>query len=163
MCPRKEDHMAEITIATAVITGLVGAYKAYTDYKAAVAKAKAEQQAAPAKTEEAAKGEQVAGVVESGIQKHGKPEEQTALAGYQQSPQLFEPVLSNVLTDIAAREPAFAQQLQTLAQQANIQTGGIKGEVKVSGEGKVYGTATGVNTGTISGTYNFGEDEKSKQ
>jgi len=163
MCPRKEGHMAEITIATAVITGLVGAYKAYTEYKAAVVKAQAEQKAAPAKTEEAAKGEQVATVVETGIQQYGKPEEQTALAGYQQSPQLFEPVLTKVLADVAAREPAFAGQLQTVAQQANIQTGGIKGEVNVSGQGKIYGTAAGVNTGTISGTYNFGDEDKDEK
>ena len=146
-----------ITLGVAVITGLVGAYKAYTEYKAAVAKAKADLQAAPTKTEEAAKGEQVAEVVESGIQKHGKPEEQTALAGYQQNPQLFEPVLSKVLSDIADRSPAFAQQLQTLAQQANIQTGGVQGNVNVSGEGNVD-QAAGVNTGTM--TYHAGKDDK---
>ncbi len=145
-----------ITIGVAVITGLVGAYKAYTEYKAALVKAQAEQQAAPAKDAEAAKGEQVAQVVETGIQTYGKPEEQTALAGYQQSPQLFEPVLSKVLSDIAAREPAFAGQLQTIAQQANIQTGGIKGEVNVSGEGKVD-QAAGVNTGTM--TYQARDDK----
>jgi len=149
-----------ITIGVAVITGLVGAYKAYTEYKAAVLKAKAEQQAPPTKTEEAAKGEQVAQVVETGIQQYGKPEEQTALAGYQQSPQLFEPVLSKVLTDIAAREPAFASQLQTVAQQANIQTGGVQGSVNVSGQGKIYGPATGVNQGDITYTYNPADDDK---
>lgn len=152
--------MAEpITIGVAVITGLVGAYKAYTEYKAAVAKAQAEQKATPAKAEAATKGEQVAQVVETGIQKYGKPEEQTALAGYQQSPQLFEPVLSKALTDIATREPAFAQQLQTLAQQANIQTGGVQGSLNVSGQGKIYGPAAGVNTGEMSGTYTFKDDD----
>ena len=152
-----------ITIGVAVITGLVGAYKAYTEYKAAVVKAQAEQKAIPAKTEEVAKGEQVAQVVETGIQTYGKPEEQTALAGYQQSPQLFEPVLTKVLADVAAREPAFAGQLQIVAQQANIQTGGIQGAVNVSGEGKIYGTAVGTNTGTISGTYNIGDDDKAEK
>jgi hypothetical protein len=150
--------MAEpITIGIAVITGLVGAYKAYAEYKAAVVKAQAEQKAAPAKTEDVAKGEQVAQVVETGIQTYGKPEEQTALAGYQQSPQLFESALSKVLADVAAREPAFAQQLQTVAQQANIQTGGVHGEVNVSGAGKVD-QAAGVNTGTMS--YQAGKDDK---
>jgi hypothetical protein len=153
----KEDRMADPVTLGVIITGLVGAYKAYTEYKVAVAKAKIDQQAAPAKTEEAAKGEQVAQVVESGIQKYGKPEEQTALAGYQQSPQLFEPVLSKVLTDIATREPAFAQQIQTLAQQANIQTGGVQGSVNVSGQGKVD-QAAGVNTGTM--TYHTRDDDK---
>jgi hypothetical protein len=138
-----------------IITGLVGAYKAYTDYKAAVAKT-GEKEATPAKSAEAAKGEQAAQVVETGIQQYGKPEEQTALAGYQQSPQLFEPVLSKVLTDIAAREPAFAGQLLTMAQQANIQTGGVQGSVNVSGEGKVD-LAAGVNTGTM--TYHARSDK----
>jgi len=156
--------MAEpITIGVAVITGLVGAYKAYTEYKAAVVKAQAEQKPAPAKDAEATKGEQVAQVVETGIQKYGKPEEQTALAGYQQSPQLFEPVLGKVLSDVAAREPAFAGQLQTVAQQANIQTGGMQGSVNVSDQGKIYGTAVGTNTGTISGTYNIGDDKDEKK
>ncbi len=68
-----------VTIGVAVITGLVGAYKAYTEYKAAVAKAKAEQQAAPAKTEEAAKGEQSAksatlrASIEQRIDRHRSP------------------------------------------------------------------------------------------
>ena len=145
-----------ITIGIAVITGLVGAYKAYTEYKAAVAKAQAEQQAAPAKTEEVAKGEKVAQVIETGIQKYGKPEEQTALAGYQQSPQLFAPVLTKVLTDIAARQPAFATQHQTLAPQANIQTGGVQGNANVSGEGKVD-QAAGVNIGMM--TYHARDDK----
>jgi len=43
-------------------------------------------------------------------------------------------------------------------QQANIRTGGM--ECYVSGQGKVYGTAVGTNTGTISGTYNIGDDDK---
>ena len=146
--------MADPITLGVIITGLVGAYKAYTEYKAAVVKAQAEQKPAPAKTAEAAKGEQVAQVIETGMQTYGKPEEQTALAGYQQSPQLFEPVLSKVLTDIATREPAFATQLQTVAHQANIQTGGVQGSVNVSGQGKIYGPATGVNEGDITYTYN---------
>ncbi|WP_124682029.1 hypothetical protein [Candidatus Viridilinea mediisalina] len=64
------------------------------------------------------------------------------------------------LTDIAAREPAFAQQLQTLAQQANIQTGGVQGSVNVSGQGKVYGTTGGVITGTVTGNYTLGKDDE---
>lgn len=147
-----------ITIGVAVITGLVGAYKAYAEYKATVVKAQAEQAAPPAKTAEAAKGEQVAQVVETGIQKYGWPEEQTALAGYQQSPQLFETVLAKVLADVAAREPDFAGQLQRVAQHAQIQTGGVQGIVNNSGT--IRGAAVGVNTGTISGTYS---DNESKQ
>jgi len=39
----------------------------------------------------------------------------------------------------------------------------VQGSVNVSGEGRVYGTAAGVVTGTVSGTYSFkDEDEKDK-
>lgn len=84
-------------------------------------------------------------------------EEQTALAGYQQSPQLFEPVLAKVLADVDAREAAFAGRLQTAAQQAQIQTGGVQGSV--NNYGMIKGAAVGVNTGTISGTYTDSDDE----
>jgi hypothetical protein len=149
-----------ITIGVAVITGLVGAYKAYTEYKAAVVTAQAEQQAAPTKTEEAAKGEKVATVVETGIQKYGDADERADLANFERNPERYRDGLARVLADVAAREPAFASQLQTVAQQANIQTGGVQGSVNISGQGKVYGTAAGTNTGTISGTYNIGDDDK---
>jgi hypothetical protein len=149
-----------ITIGAAAITGLVGLYKAYTEYKAAALKAG--PTAAPAKTDEATKGEQVAQVLETGIQQHGKPDEQTALAGYQQNPQLFEPVLSKVIADVAGRNPAFAQQLQTLAQQAGVQGSGVQGNINVSGQGKIQGQAAGVNTGTMSGTFSFNDDDDDK-
>jgi len=63
---------------------------------------------------------------------------------------------AETLTRLADRSPAFATQIQTLAQQANIQTGGIKGEINVSGEGKVD-QAAGVNTGTM--TYQARDDK----
>jgi hypothetical protein len=156
--------MAEpITIGVAVITGLVGAYKAYTEYKAAVVKVQAEQQAAPAKIEEVAKGEQVAQVVETGIEQHGNADERADLANFERNPERYREGLARVLSDVAAREPAFAQQLQTVAQQANIQTGGVQGSVNVSGQGKIYGAAVGTNTGTISGTYTIDDDDKDEQ
>jgi hypothetical protein len=152
--------MAEpITIAAAVITGLVGAYKAYTEYRAAVVKAKEEQQAEPAKSEEAAKGEQVAEIVKAGVEQHGSEVERTDLAIFERNPQRYQDGLARTLFDLAGREPSFARQLQTVAQQAGVQGSGVQGNVNVSGQGKIYGTATGVNTGTISGTYNFGEDK----
>jgi hypothetical protein len=157
---QKEGQMAEpVTIAAAVITGLVGAYKAYTEYRAAVAKAKDEQQAEPAKSEEAAKGEQVAQLVKAGVEQHGNEDERADLANFERNPQRYGEGLARVLWDLAGREPAFAEQLQTVVQQAGVQGSGVQGNVNVSGEGKVYGTATGVNTGTVSGTYNFAEDK----
>lgn len=155
--------MADPVTLGVIITGLVGTYKAYADYKAAAAKAEAERKAAPEKTEQAAKGEQVAEVVEAPVQQHGNQDEKADLANFERNPERYRDGLTRALTDVAAREPAFAQQLQTLAQQAGVQGSGVQGNVNVSGEGKVYGTAAGVNTGTISGTYNFGEGEKDKQ
>lgn len=151
--------MAEpVTIAAAVITGLVGAYKAYAEYRAAVAKAKDEQKAEPAKTEEAAKGEQVAQLVKAGVEQHGNEDERADLANFERNPERYQEGLARSLSDLASREPTFARRLQTVAQQAGVQGSGVQGNVNVSGDGKVYGTAAGVNTGTISGTYTFGED-----
>jgi len=149
--------MAEITIATAVITGLVGAYKAYTEYKAAVAKAGAQKEAAPAQSAEAAQGEQAAPLVKAALQQHGSASDQRALTNFEDDPELYEGALKTMLTRLADRSPAFAQQLQTLAQQASIQTGGVQGSVNVSGQGKVD-QAAGVNTGTM--TYNARDDDK---
>jgi hypothetical protein len=152
--------MAEpITIGVAVITGLVGAYKAYTEYKAAVVKAQAEQKPEPDKSEEAAKGQQVADIVKAGVEQHGNEDERTDLANFERNPQRYQDGLVTVLRDIADREPAFAGQLQTLAQQANIQTGGIQGTATASDQARVYGTVAGVNTGTISGTYNVDDED----
>src|SRR6266508_2716751 len=146
-----------IIIGTAAITGLVGVYKAYTEYKAAVAKAGEQEEAAPARSAEAAKGEQAAPLVKAAVQQHGDTKDQRALANFEDDPELYEGALKTMLTRLADRSPAFATQIQTLAQQANIQTGGIKGEVNVSGQAKVD-QAAGVNTGTM--TYNARDDDQ---
>jgi len=142
-----------ITIATAVITGLVGAYKAYTEYRAAVAKAAAEQAPPPAKSEAAAQGERDAPIIEAGVARHGDEDERADLASFARNPARYEGALARVLADIAAREPAFAGQLQTIANEAQIQTGGVQGNVTVNDQGKIIGPAVGVNPGTISITY----------
>jgi hypothetical protein len=152
--------MAELTIATAVITGLVGAYKAYTEYKAATFKATEAKAPPPAKSDDAAKGEHAAEIIKVGVAQHGDADEQADLASFERNPERYASALSKVLADIAAREPAFAHQLQTVAQQANIQTGGVQGNVNVSGQGKIIGTAVGVNEGTISGTYTVNDDDQ---
>jgi hypothetical protein len=35
--------------------------------------------------------------------------------------------------------------------------------VEISGEGKVYGPAVALNPGTITGAYNFGEEDKNNK
>lgn len=142
--------MAEpITLAAAVITGLVGAYKAYTEYRAAVDKAKLEHAAPPAQSAEAKTGQQVAAIV----QQHGDDKDRNALAQFDADPDDYRGVLETRLARLAERNPIVAQQLQTLAQQANIQTGGITGNVNISDSAKVKGTVAGVNAGTITSTY----------
>ncbi len=154
--------MAEpITIASAVITGLVGGYKAYAEYKAAVAKTEEKQEPKPEKSEAAAKGEQAAPIIKAGVERHGDGDEKADLASFERNPARYEGALAKVLADIAAREPAFAGQLQTIANEAKIQTGGIHSEVTARDNAKIQGMAAGVNEGTMSGNFNFSdEDEK---
>jgi hypothetical protein len=153
--------MADPVTLGVIITGLVGAYKAYADYKAAVVKAAAKQAPAPAKSAAAVQGEQVAPIITAGVEQHGGDDDHAALASFARNPARYEDVLRKVLADIAARSQPFAQQLQTLAQQAQIQTGGVQGSVTVTG--KVIGTVTGVNTGTISGSYTINDDDEEQR
>lgn len=156
--------MADPVTLGVIITGLVGAYKAYTEYKAAVAKLREKQDTPPSKGEAAAKGEQVAPLIKAAVEQHGATKEQTTLQLFEDDPETYEEPLKKVLISLADHNPAFASHIQTLAQKADIQTGGIQGSINVSGQGKVYGPAAGVNTGTMSGTYSFGEtDDQDKQ
>jgi hypothetical protein len=115
------------------------------------------KKAAPARDAEAARGEQAAPLVKAAVQQHGDAKDQRALTNFEDDPELYEGALKTMLTRLAERSPAFATQLQTLAQQANIQTGGIQGSVHVSGQGKVD-QAAGVNTGTM--TYHARRDDE---
>jgi len=135
-------------ISATVITALVGLYTAYTTYKAGVAQAQAQGQPAPTKTDKAQQGEQVAQVIETGIQQYGGGDAQAALTGFTQNPQMFASVLEQALANLAQREPTFAQQLQRVAEQTNVaQAGGVHGTATVSGTN--YGQNIGVNTGTM--------------
>jgi hypothetical protein len=143
-----------------IITGLVGAYKAYADYKAAIVKAEEKRESAPAKSTEVAKGEQAAPLVTAAVQQHGDVKAQQTLTLFEDDPDTYQEALRKVLARLAEHNPAFAQQLQTVAQQANIQTGGVHGQVNVSGDGKVD-QAAGVNTGTM--TYQARHDDEDKR
>jgi hypothetical protein len=101
-------------------------------------------------------------VIRAGIVTHGNEDEQADLASFERNPPRYADMFTRTLADIANRQPDFAQELRTVAQQANIQTGGVQGTVNVSDQGKIYGTATGVNTGTISGTYTFNDHEDNR-
>jgi Tfp pilus assembly protein FimV len=136
-------------ISATIITALVGLYTAYTTYKVGMAQAEAQGKPAPTKTEDVQKGEQVAQVVETGIQQHGNAEEQSTLPLYQANPARFESIMQDMMRDLARREPAFNQQLQDVAKQTNVaQTGGVRGEAHVHGTNS--GINIGANTGSVS-------------
>lgn len=141
--------MLDPATAGAMITGIVGVYKAYTEYKAALAKAHIEQQDVPIKSQDSAKGEQVAPIVKASVLQHGEPKDVQAIENFEDDPDTYQEALQKVLTRLAQRSPAFAKQIQMLAQQANIQSEGVTGTVNISGQGKVYGAAIGVSTGEV--------------
>jgi len=155
--------MADPLTLGVIINGLVGAYKAYAVYKAASTKTATPQKSedTPQKGAPVTVGEQLAPVLKNAIERHGAPKEQTTLQLFEEDPDTYEEPLKKVLTHLAERNPAFATELQTLAQQANIQTGGVQGSVNVSGDSSIYGPTAGTNYGTMSGTYSLnGRDNK---
>jgi len=150
--------MADPSIIGAAITSVVSLLSAYMTYRVGMQQAEQKDAPAPAKLDEKTltQGERVLEIVKAGVVQHGDTDEQADLASFERNPQRYQDALAKIITDIAAREPAFAQQLQTLAQQANIQISGVHGSVNVSGEGQVD-QAAGVNTGTM--TYNARDDK----
>jgi Tfp pilus assembly protein FimV len=132
----------------AVITGLVTLMGKWLNYDIEKRKLEQADNAASPPDEEAQKGKQVAEVVETGIQQHGGTDEQTALAGFHQNPQMFASVLEQAMKNLADRNSTFAQQLQRVAEQTNVaQTGGVHGTADVKGEN--YGQNIGANTGSV--------------
>jgi hypothetical protein len=158
-CSRRK-HMIDPTTASAVISGLVSILTAYMTYR--VGMKQAEQQGktgqatdAPTKPEApiVEQAEAALPVVREGVRQHGDQREQTALANFEDDPEMYGPVLERVLTGIASRQPEFLHQLQTAAQQANVQGRGVN----ISGN--VYGNVMDLNTGSITSTYNFGNGD----
>jgi hypothetical protein len=80
------------------------------------------------------------------------------IENFEDDPETYQEAMQKALARLAERSQPFAQQLQTLAQQANIQTGGVQGSVNVTGQGKIIGPSAGVNTGTMGGTFHVGGD-----
>jgi hypothetical protein len=149
-----------VTIGAAVISGLVTLLSTHAKYRADFEQAQQKDSVVPEKPEEAKRGEAALAIVKAGIEQRGTEKEQADLKLFERNPQRYQDGLVRALTNLAMREPTFAQQLQRLVQQANIQTSGVQGNVNVSGQGKIYGSAAGLNAGTISGTYTFGGDDE---
>ncbi|PDV97317.1 hypothetical protein [Candidatus Chloroploca asiatica] len=137
-----------------VITGLVGAYKAYADYRAVVEKARLAQHEPPAKTEAVIQGEQVAQVITAEVATHGATKEQQTLQLFEGDPATFEGALQTVLAQLAARSEPFAARLQHLADEVKLDppAAGMHGEVNVTDHATVHGPVVGVSTGDITWT-----------
>lgn len=150
--------MTDPTIIGAAISGVVSLLSAYLTYRLGIRQA--EQQAAPEKPDDTTlvQGQHALELVIAGVDRHGDADEHADLASFRRNPQRYQETLAKVLTDIARREPAFAQQLQTFAQQAAIQASGVHGTV--NNPGTITGNAAGVNTGTM--TYNARDEGKNK-
>jgi hypothetical protein len=108
------------SITSTVITGLVSLMTAYMKYRVEKAKIEQEGKSAPSPSDEAQKGEQVATVVETGVQQYSYVNEMQALAEFQHNPQMSGKELEQVIRNLAQREPAFTQQLQRVFEQTSL-------------------------------------------
>lgn len=149
--------MIDPAIAGAMITGIVSTLTAYMNYKVGMRKAEQEGAARPTApdTKTVERAEAALPVVQRAVEQYGNEDEKTDLVSFERNPQRNASNLERTLIDIVGRVPEVAQQLQTLAQQANVQGSGVN----ISG-GTVYGSVTGQNTGTQTNTYTFGDQEK---
>jgi len=147
------------SLLTPLITGLIGAYTAYAQYKAAVA---AKPQATPAAPPpEAVQGEQVAPLVQAAVAEHGDPKAQTTLALFADDPVTYREAVQRILVNLATENPAFAQALAAAAEQVGLVRRDAGGQIHIGGH--VYGAVVQHNSGSITGTYTFGsQDEASR-
>jgi hypothetical protein len=116
--------MADPVTLSAIISGLVGVFTAYTQYRATVKHPEPAKSDQSAPDEDVRKGEMVAAVIEPAVTQHGTEDERADMANFIRNPQRYAEALALVLRDMAGRSPAFAQQLQLLVQQANIAPAG---------------------------------------
>jgi hypothetical protein len=141
--------MADPVTLGVIVTGLVGAYKAYTEYRAAVVKARENGDTAPPKDAIAEHGEQIAAVVKTAMHHHGDERDRHAVENFEAEPDDYRDVLERKLTRLAERDSAVAEQLRTLAAHVSDPIGGVHGRVHIGGDSSVSGVVAGVNTGTI--------------
>jgi catalase (peroxidase I) len=104
----KEATMADPVTLGVIITGLVGAYKAYTEYKAATAKATETKAPPPAKTPEAMQGEQAALIIRAGVQQHGEPKDVKVVEHFEDDPETYQEAMQKALARLAERSQPFA-------------------------------------------------------
>ncbi len=153
--------MADAGTIGAVISGVVSLISAYMTYRVGMKQAEQKEAAKP-DDETLTKGEQAMAIVRTGVAQYGDEDEKADLANFERNPQRYEDNLARVLTDIAMRTPVFRQELESLTKQLDIQTGGVQGNVNVSGQGRIYGPSAGVNPGTMTGSYTFNDRDDAK-
>lgn len=146
--------MIDPQIIGPAISGIVSLITSFMSYRLGIKKAKDGGAGEPPKPDPTAlqKGEQAYEIVKAGVTQHGDADDQADLANFERNPQRYADTLNRTVTSLAQRVPAFADQLQTLAQQANIQTGGVR----ISG-GNIIGNVLDTNTGTINSTYTIND------
>jgi hypothetical protein len=142
-----------------VITGLVGAYKAYAEYRAAVATAEEQHAPAPTPSPQATRGKQTAPLVQTAIQRYGDTKEQTTLALFENDPATFQEALQRVLTQLADRSPVVAAEIQALAQQEQTRGGTNQNSVTITDHATIYGPVVAENSGAITADYHITKHE----
>ncbi len=148
--------MADAGTIGAAISGLVSLLSAYMTYRVGMADA----EAAKPDDDTLQKGESALNIVRTGVSQYGTGDEKADLSSFERNPQRYAGSLQQVLADIAARYPVFQQELESFARQNDIRAA-VQGTVKVSGQGKIYGNAFGVNQGNSQGgTYHINEHDE---
>ena len=148
--------MADAGTIGAAISGIVSLVSAYMTYRVGMASA----EAAKPDDDTLQKGESALNIVRTGVSQYGTADEKADLSSFERNPERYAGVLQQMLGDIAARYPVFQQELESFARQNDIKPA-VQGTVNVSGQGKIYGNAFGVNQGQIQGgTYNINDRDE---
>ena len=139
---------------SAGITGVVGLLSAYMQYRVGMKQAEQKGEAAPEKPDEQTlqDGEKALVVVQEAVVKHGNEDEQADLASFERNPERYQKQFEQVLLDIAAREPTFADRILKL--QPQVGNDANQGSVTINNS-TITGNPTGVmSNSTINQTFN---------
>jgi|GEM_PF-3017140 len=152
--------MADPVTLSAAISGVVALMAAYMKYRVDLEQARkpekpAGDKAAPPQAET---GKQAYEIVKARVEAQGNADERHDLAGFERSPERYREIMIRVLTEMADRNPALADELLKLARQ-QAAAPAPQGTATVSGQATVYGQVIGVATGDVTGgTYTIGPD-----
>lgn len=139
----------------ALVTPVVSLLTGYMTYRVGLKQAEKENPSSPETPKNTHEAEQALILVKETIAVNGTDDERADLASFERNPERYQDALRRALIDLAARDETFVQRLQTIAEQANLQTGGIV----IRDSAKIYGPVTAENKGTINPTYNFNTDQ----